>query len=371
MTLCKIKFSGRHLLVFHLFIGTVLLLPLSAGRVTTSPAHKDRKIIVAKNDVVTVSASGGGEVTMDVTCEGAEVGGGGTNWTVTFGESTVGTTKEIVVKISHVVGEDTCTEDKEFNYTVYVPKITSQTVEESPPDRKRIKLGVGEDVVLTLEPAIGGKWTTDSGKLDGTENPVPNATTVDFEAPHTKATSTITVKFDDFDAAPKIIFNVIRPTGVTLESMNRVEKKDPLELTTECYVYVTPDDVSFIKIKVQEQQCYAQTDGYWTYKQGQAHFRPWPGSPQPLPKGMHSHVVGKGTKMDGNGGTGGTDTVSSVTRGPMGVQYTDGNFLWEIPWKYGITSDQGEFVTVDHRATLRNGGTLTHTKGGMTDSATR
>lgn len=238
--------------------------------------------------------------------------------------------------------------------------ITSETVVTSPVDRSRKKVGVGEEVNLTFVPAHNATWKIEqgSGTLSAT-----TGKTVKFTAPNnpgTQSVTTISATCDDDDEVASISFTTIKPSGVILEKNANLSTSatSPLTLTTVCFVYITPDDVNFEKIQVLEDDCVSEASGYWSYKDNYPHYQP-PFNPQPPPANMSGHVDGKGTKVQVQ------DKVQSVTRGGP---YYDGSFKWDIPWRYGIGgSDQGIFATVTMKSTLTTT-TLSHTKGGMSDS---
>lgn len=131
-------------------------------------------------------------------------------------------------------------------------------------------------------------------------------------------------------------------------------------MTTD--VYITPNDVNFEKITVQEDSVGAQCTGYFDHESALMH--PPTGSWVTLT----SHVAGKGTKMSG------VDTVTGVTDSPNhSASYSNGTFLWQIPWKYYSNGDKGVFKTVDQRRTLTVSGsnaTLSLEKAGATVSLT-
>jgi len=129
-----------------------------------------------------------------------------------------------------------------------------------------------------------------------------------------------------------------------------------LEMTTD--VYITPNDVNFEKISIQEDTVGAQCTGYFDHES--AFMHPATGGWVPLT----SHVAGKGTKLAV------ADQVTGVTDSPNHpASYSDGTFLW----KYNSNGDKGVFKTVNQRKTLTMNGlnaTLKLEKAGATVSLT-
>jgi len=99
---------------------------LNAGVVTTSPAHEDRKIVVAKDESVTFTATpDSGDVTTTLTIDpsGPSISGSGSSQTATFAAGTEGKSYTCTLSVTHTDGDVTCTDGQEFSYTVYVPKL--------------------------------------------------------------------------------------------------------------------------------------------------------------------------------------------------------------------------------------------------------
>jgi hypothetical protein len=100
---------------------------------------------------------------------------------------------------------------------LYVPKIVTETVATSPPDRARKTIGVGEEVKLSLAPALPSSivptWTRDGdGDLRGTTG-LANL----FTAPDRNATTTITANFGS-GASCSTVFQTIEPSDVVFEN---------------------------------------------------------------------------------------------------------------------------------------------------------
>ena len=116
-----------------LLLGSQLALTcLNAGVVTTSPEHEDRKIVVAKDESVTFTATpDSGDVTTTLTVDpsGPTISGSGSSQTATFAAGTEGHAYTCTLSVTHTDGDVTCTDGQEFTYTVYVPKLVGSVAD--------------------------------------------------------------------------------------------------------------------------------------------------------------------------------------------------------------------------------------------------
>lgn len=97
--------------------------------------------------------------------------------------------------------------------------IKSETFVTSPIDRKRKRIGVGEDVKLTMQPEIDSTWQIKSG--GGTISST-SGITVNFTAPeNTQAGSeTVILATSKNSGSAEITFTIVKPSGVVLEKTN-------------------------------------------------------------------------------------------------------------------------------------------------------
>jgi len=111
-----------------------------AGEITTTPVHTNQEFVVKKDDTISFTATpddpNASTVTMTVTADnGATVTTGGANTDiVTFGPSTEGKECTVTVNIDHTKddgngGTINCTTNKDYTYTVHVPKVEIEFVQ--------------------------------------------------------------------------------------------------------------------------------------------------------------------------------------------------------------------------------------------------
>jgi hypothetical protein len=164
---------------------------LFCGEVTTSPDNEAHKIYIQKNESIIFTAHGSDTVTTSATAgNGAIVSGGGNSQLITFPESAEGLWTQVTFTVTHVVSGTTCTDAKKFIYDVGVTKVEPQAVATVPTNRNRTRIGVGEEVSLSLKPSAGAvDWEVTASK-DATISPQNGATTT-LTAEDTAATVTV------------------------------------------------------------------------------------------------------------------------------------------------------------------------------------
>lgn len=134
-------------------------MPLWAGTVTTLPAHKKHKLLVAKDQSVsfTATSESGGTLTTSITAEnGATTSGEGATRTVTFGLGTVGKKTQVTFTVTHVVDDAPCTTDRNFVYDVYVPEIQLNDTPETEDDLIAVSSGDDADLATNIRVNLSG-----------------------------------------------------------------------------------------------------------------------------------------------------------------------------------------------------------------------
>jgi hypothetical protein len=243
-----------------------------------------------------------------------------------------------------------------------VPRIVTETVATSPPNRARKTIGVGEEVSLTLLPDTLGNviWTKTSGG-----GSIEFGESVVFTAPDCEGTTILAANSQGVSLP--VVFSVIEPSSVVFENNSIVNAFAPpsqnfYSIKYFANVYFMPDEVNFGKMKVCEGYAQTQTEpGY---------FRDYPPPPHPssenAPRGVGGSIVveGKGTKADWeNGG----DEITGTSQYVSMVPIRDGYAWHDIQWKYKV--GEGAYkqictVRQDYRLTGNStNATLRITKG--------
>lgn len=140
--------------------------------------------------------------------------------------------------------------------------IASQTFKRSPSNRARTKVGVGEEVTITVtgNPATWAISEGDGGRIsprEGTQN------SVTFTADKVAGSSTIIATGSGCGCVNVITFTVVEPSDFTMR-----KKGTTLEHTNprpDCgwtgLVYVHPNDVNFYRVQIRELDSQSVTSG--------------------------------------------------------------------------------------------------------------
>lgn len=243
--------------------------------------------------------------------------------------------------------------------------ITSQTVATSPADRTRTKIGVGEEVKLTVSPgpAIwsksgGGKFSPSSG----------SHSKVTYTAGDTAESVTITATTSDCSCT--ISLTVVKPSSWSMKrksGTNLKHQNGRPECGWKGILYVHPNDVNFYNIKVREKDSkYVTTGSYRTFN------NVWHGNyPPPDRVSAWISIIGH-SSIDGSN-WGGVDTIYSGDSGSAATGTTPpftvgtGYFPITIQWKVGSGSAKNFPVTRQEHEIFSNGKCESR-KGGNTES---
>ncbi|MDI6774793.1 MAG: hypothetical protein QME60_05285 [Verrucomicrobiota bacterium] len=196
-----------------------------------------------------------------------------------------------------------------------VPKVDTETVATTPSNRSRTKIGIGEEVVCSVLPAMSVNWSATGG---GTVSPsTGNSTT--FTASKSPSTSIVHAQVAGADCT--VTFTVVAPDGMTTSLASDGSLGSPgtnnigAKSFSDCYVL--PNDVSFYKVEFQEN---IPGESY-TWPDGTGGTRP-------------SAIVPWGVGFDNKT----TDTVSSgldpAARIFNGTNYVDFTYGVRVPEEY-------------------------------------
>jgi hypothetical protein len=255
----------------------------------------------------------------------------------------------------HGESEDFFAEGKDA--TLYIAWMTSETVATQPQDRKRKRLGVGEDVNLTLKPSSlpSPTWVLNGTQGTSQLSPLAGITSVLTAGERACTPSTEATILGEL---VKIEFDVIEPTGVTMDQEQgtgvwHIQGKPSAGFKGR--PFITPVDVSFIKIEVREGQCAGIGTGYYAYQNGLNH-------PDGAWVGVVSGSANNPSKVNG------VDTIRSGANGAAVPAI--GSFDWPIPWLFRVAGGgEKQFSIVTHHHESDAAGSVTISKGGVSVSA--
>ncbi len=231
--------------------------------------------------------------------------------------------------------------------TLYIAWLTSETIATTPTDRKRIKLGVGEEVNLKVEPTASSiTWTTTAGTL-GT----PTSSTRKLTLADATGAATVTVNYLGTTLTKD--FTVYAPTGVdkaTVASTNSYPVGTQGAGMHLLPVIVGPTDVSFYNVQMLEVGKPASSiSGYFT---------------------THTPISHVGHGADA------WFTLDYANQWPSNYDYANlfgypspwstGGFTWIIPakWKVGATGTEHTITGWDQVFEIQANGTTTIRKFG-------
>ena len=149
--------------------------------------------------------------------------------------------------------------------------ISSETKAISPADRKRTKVGVGEEVKITVKGNAatwtisgGGKISPDSG----------TQTSVTFTAGESAGSTTVTAKGSGCSCSNSIAFTVVEPSDWTMKRQSGTNLKHT-KGRPDCgwlgIMYVHPNDVNFYRIETREKDSKSVADGCYKTFNGVYH----------------------------------------------------------------------------------------------------
>ncbi|NNE65654.1 MAG: hypothetical protein HKN33_03735 [Pyrinomonadaceae bacterium] len=250
-------------------------------------------------------------------------------------------------------------------------KLTSETGATSPADRTRTKIGVGEEVNLTItgNPA---KWEITSG--DGTLSPSTGThSSVVFTAAEKNESVTIKAKCSGCDCEETITFNVTRPTSwkmVRMPGTNLRHNKGRPDCGWQGNMFVQPNDVNFYNVEIREKDSLSVATG--SYKP--SHHGKYHGN-YPKPDrvsawfALSSHTEADGSEL------GGEDTIYSgypnFAATGKAPPFKVGKYYWEIvmQWKVSGSTDVHDFPTVRQEHEIFSDGKCETSKGGHSESS--
>ncbi len=244
--------------------------------------------------------------------------------------------------------------------TLYVAWLTSETVATLPTDRKRMKLGVGKEVTLTVKPASVPNVTWQLTGTTGTSAVSP-ASGITTRLTAGDRACTPTAEASTSGNTLSIAFNVVEPDGAVIEQRPGSgiwHVQGTPSAGFQGSPYISPFDVSFTAIQVREGAANGTGTGYYSFKNGNPH-----------PDGAWESVV-QGTAARPSK----WDVFDTIGSGSFpGRPIAAGVFEWPIPWLFrvGAGGAEKEFTTMTHHQEADAAGTVTIRKGNGGFSTTK
>lgn len=244
--------------------------------------------------------------------------------------------------------------------------VSSQTVKTSPANRARTKIGVGEEVDLTVDPAPA-TWAITSGS--GTLTPSTGSrATVRFMADDNAGNVTITAT--GAGCSCTISFTVVTPANWTMKrksGTNVQHEKGKIQCYWKGNTYYHPDDVNFYNIQTREKDSQAVGTGCKIGSNGVWHGK----YPEPDRVSDWLTIVGH-TEADGSKESG----VDTVGTGDPGVAargaappFKTGTVHFDIvlQWKVVGSANVHDMTAQPQEAEIFSDGHCESRKGGNTE----
>lgn len=200
--------------------------------------------------------------------------------------------------------------------------ITSQTVATEPANRARLKVGVGEAVILTFSDG-NASWSTSGGTLSP---PSGNVNSVTWTAPNGAAQS-ITITAQGTDCSATISFQVVQPTSrkqIQQPPTNVIHTHNEPDSGMYMEIFLVPDDVCFYNVEIIEEECNATDTGVYALMTDKGHH------PSTIPtQGTMTVASGLGTLLAG---------IDKIYSGYPGTPppFAPGSRTWKIPFNFRV-----------------------------------
>lgn len=245
--------------------------------------------------------------------------------------------------------------------------VTSQTVATSPANRARTKIGVGEEVTLTVTPGPATSWRITSG--DGTVSPASGGSTT-FTAGDTAGSVTITATCADCTCT--ITFSVVEPANWTMKRQPGTNLKHTAgrpDCGWKGIAYIHPNDVNFYRVETREKDSkYVGTGSYASYN-GDYHgnYDPPERASDWFPLTRHSEADGSTDDTPDSIYTGLPSAAQTGNAPPfkVGAGHFPITWQWRVVGKAKIhdfpTVRQEDEIFADGRCESRKGGHTEHT----------
>jgi hypothetical protein len=223
---------------------------------------------------------------------------------------------------------------------IIVPKIVTETVATSPPDRARKTIGVGEEVTLTVLP--DGIGYVDWEVAEGEGEIVDHYSEKRFIAPASAEISTLTASF--CDTSLSVTLSIIQPQEVRFarkqcQTASWPEPGAPwFYIDYQVWAYLYPDTVNFSKLFLSEGESYPYYSGSF-------------GTLTPIP----IHQMNSGHPMSDQVRTGfGTRMLEpdNIRGYSPNTPCDSGTLDWHIRWSYQFGCADNEIVYVNQHYAL-------------------
>lgn len=246
--------------------------------------------------------------------------------------------------------------------------ITPQTIATSPANRARTRIGVGEEIELTVSPGPA-TWAVSGG--NGSLNP-SSGTKVLYTAGDMAGSVTITANGPGCTCT--IALTIVEPANWTMKRVLGTILKHTSGIP-DCgwwgSLYVHPNDVNFYRVEIREKDSLSVATGsYHRYHNGQLH-----GNYPPPDHASQWFLLTTHTAADGSQPPSGVrDQVYSGYPPPAEIgtapPFTVGQYYWPITWEWRVSGSSNihSFPVSRQEHEIFSNGRCESRKGGNTES---
>lgn len=214
--------------------------------------------------------------------------------------------------------------------------IESETLATSPNDRRRLTVGVGEQVNLKFSRGQADWMLVSNG--DGAINRTAGDSVL-YTAAETNALETITARGRDHSVAT-ITFQVIQPSGVKQRVWSgepQIHTEGVPDIGFKALSYLTPDNVSFQFIEVKEDEVCGKITGGTIPPTGHHPNDKWLDVFPPVPGlGSNVHAIDRNYS--------GSRSPDALAPYRKGSGFVPSSLTWAIPWRYRVVGKTKETV---------------------------
>jgi hypothetical protein len=248
--------------------------------------------------------------------------------------------------------------------------LSSQTIATSPANRARTRIGVGEEVKITIKgnPAT---WAITSGT--GTLSPNTGArTSVTFTADDAAGSVTVTATGSGCSCVNTITFTIVQPSNWTMKrkpGSNLRHTHNRPSCGWRGIMYIHPNDVNFYRVQARELDSQYVGTGSYSGDSGDWHgnYPPPDRASEWVTITMANHTDADGSKINAedNIDTGDGDPAATGSAPPFNVGA--GHFVIVFQWKVTGSANLHNFPSVRQEDEIFSTGRCESRKGGNTE----
>lgn len=216
-------------------------------------------------------------------------------------------------------------------------------------------------MVVRVAPSEPVTWSV-TGR--GTVSPASGTQTT-FTAGDRASTSTVRAARAD-GCTCTLVFTVVEPDGAyQVQTGSTIHNPGTCSAGFQGITYLTPRDVSFEWIEINEGVCNSTANGsFATAGWNNLRHPPWPSW-----AAVSGSTDATGSRVEGPNT--GPPPFDHIFSGALPANCASGEFTWVIPWRFRVSGGaEKTFTQLTHHAVADGARRMTMSKGGVSVSAT-